>query len=262
MLLPFSQHGSRPYWIWFTSEQRRFLVAGLILIIAFWKNHREFVKSFLPLFSKYALISITALVITGSILTYIFIPDLTLLWKTLWGKVLLLKVAGVLLVVLTGYLLRKILRNKNKHSLKNHLEWDFGYMFGIVLLASILTTVSPIPGNDPISWEETKGNISIQVDIGPGNPGVTNTFKVAIDIQGEKLDRKHVSLKLKPVDKDIAAIDVPIDFVKKEDGIAIFTAKGPFLSLPGKWKAELRVRDQEDNEKVFTDTFTLYPTKR
>lgn len=135
-------------------------------------------------------------------------------------------------------------------------------MFGIVLLASILPTVSPIPGNDPISWEETEGNISIQVGIGPGNPGVTNTFKVAIDIQGGKLDCKHVSLELKPVDKDIAAIDVPIDFVKKEDSSAIFTAKGPFLSLPGKWKAELRVRDKQDNEKVFTDTFTVYPTKR
>lgn len=236
-------------------------ISGLILIISLWKNHREFVKDFLPRFSKYALISITVLVITGSLLTYIFIPDLTLLWKTLWGRVLLLKFAGVLLVILMGYLLRKKLRNNNMNSLKKQLEWDFSLMFGIVLLAAILTTVSPLPGNEPILWEETKGNTSIQVNIGPGNPGVTNTFKVAIDMEGEKIDRKHVSLKLKPLEKDIAAIEVPIDFVKKEGDTATFTAKGPFLSLPGKWKTELRVRDEEDNEKVFTDTFTVYPVK-
>lgn len=234
-------------------------VSGLILLICLGKNHREFVKSFLPTFSKYALISITVLVVTGSLLTYIFIPDITLLWKTVWGKVLLLKAAGVLLVILTGYLLRKKL-SRGK-SLKNQLGWDFGLMFGIVLLAAILTTVSPLPGNEPILWEETKGNTSIQVNIGPGNPGVTNTFKVAIDMEGEKIDRKHVSLKIKPVDKDIAAIEVPIEFIKKESDTATFTAKGPFLSLPGKWKSELRVRDEEDNETVFTETFTLYPVK-
>lgn len=236
-------------------------VSGLLILVIFWKNHREFAKNFLPRFSRYALISIAVLVVTGSLLTFVFIPDLTFLWETLWGRVLLLKIIGVLFVILTGYLLRKILRNKNKKSLKNQLEWDFSLMFGIVLLAGILTTVSPLPGNEPILWEDSKDNISIQVDIRSGNPGVINTFEIAINSKNEKIDREHVSLKLKPLGKDISAISVPIKFVKEEEDNVLFSAKGPFLPLPGKWESELRVRDQEDNEKVFTETFTVYPVK-
>lgn len=237
-------------------------VSGVIMLVVFWKNHPEFAKKFLPRFSTYALISITVLVITGSLLTLVFLPDLTLLWKTLWGKLLLLKILGVLFVVLTGYLLRKTWKNKNESSLRKRLSWDFGLMVAIVLLAAILTTVSPLPQNEPITWNETKDNMSIHVNIGPGNPGVTNKFKVVINMENGKIDREHVLLKLKPLEKDIAAIEVPIKFVKKDGDKVVFTAKGPFLSLPGKWSTELRVRDQDDNATVFTDTFTIYPIKR
>ncbi|WP_430788947.1 copper resistance CopC/CopD family protein [Virgibacillus flavescens] len=118
-------------------------VGGLTLLVIFWKNHRSFITEFLPSFSRYALLSVITLTITGSLMTILFLPDLSLLYETLWGKILLLKISMVLLLVIIGFSIRKTMKNRQASKLKNFVEWDFGIMVGIVLLVSILTIISP-----------------------------------------------------------------------------------------------------------------------
>lgn len=143
-------------------------VGGLLLIITFWKNHREFIIGFLPRFSTYALISIITLAVTGSLMTLIFLPDLSLLWETLWGKVLLLKIVAVLLVTILGSIVRKALKNQQNAKLKHLIEWDFALMIGIVLLVSILTFVSPKPEVSPGNSETLTNTAVVNADVEPG----------------------------------------------------------------------------------------------
>ncbi|WP_404451002.1 copper resistance protein CopC/CopD [Virgibacillus necropolis] len=137
-------------------------IGGLFLIIVFWKHHRNFIIGFLPRFSKYALISILTLSVTGSLMAIIFLPNLSILWETLWGKVLLLKILAVLLVIIIGSIVRKALKNKQNTKLKHLIEWDFALMIGIVLLVGILTFVSPTQEFSTINQDRISFAMSIK----------------------------------------------------------------------------------------------------
>ena len=51
---------------------------GLFFILLFWKKHREYVRPFLLIFSKVALVSIIILTLTGTALTFIYLPTLAI----------------------------------------------------------------------------------------------------------------------------------------------------------------------------------------
>src|SRR5699024_2826992 len=64
---------------------------GLLYLVYYWKNHREHIKQFLPVFSKAALISMIVLIITGTLNTFLFLPAIGDVLVTLWGKMLIVK---------------------------------------------------------------------------------------------------------------------------------------------------------------------------
>ena len=97
---------------------------GLFFILLFWKKQREYVKQFLLVFSKAALVSIIVLTISGAVLTIIYLPDLSYLLKTQWGVLLLIKVGLVFMVTLTGAFLRYNLKNKKENSIGKWLKVD------------------------------------------------------------------------------------------------------------------------------------------
>ncbi|MBW7460252.1 copper resistance protein CopC, partial [Paenibacillus sepulcri] len=77
---------------------------------------------------------------------------------------------------------------------------------------------------------------------------------------------KSVLLRLRSADhEELGPIDVPIQsFVDKElttfDGYikTSYKAEGPFIPFAGRWIAEVRVMDKEDNEIVRTYEFRNY----
>lgn len=73
---------------------------GLLYIMVFWKQYRLHLTAFMPLFSKIALLSIVLLAMTGTLIVLFYLPDLTYLLYTTWGRLLLIKVALVILVYL------------------------------------------------------------------------------------------------------------------------------------------------------------------
>lgn len=117
--------------------------AGLMFIIIFWRKHKLYIKTFLPMFSKYALYSFIILTVTGTFTTIMFLPSVDYL-LTKWGIVLLIKVLLIFLVILIAFRIRKKNKNGNIADLEGWLKFDFYLMIVIVVVVSILTYLNPL----------------------------------------------------------------------------------------------------------------------
>ncbi|KGR74242.1 copper resistance CopC/CopD family protein [Ureibacillus sinduriensis] len=121
-----------------------FWVAGLVFILLFWRKQQLYVKSFLPTFSKGALMSILLLSISGSMIAYFYLPDRESL-LTDWGIVLLSKIAIVLGVLLMGGIIRKRMKRGKIADLRSPIVLDFIFMIMLIIIVAILTSLNPLP---------------------------------------------------------------------------------------------------------------------
>lgn len=117
--------------------------SGLTFIIVFWRKQRLYVQSFLPLFSRFALISMVILSITGLFAGIAFISNIEQLF-TSWGIILLSKVALVIFVFIIGALMRSAIQRHKKVDSGKLIVLDFLLMMAIIILVSILTYLSPM----------------------------------------------------------------------------------------------------------------------
>nr|WP_106778836.1 copper resistance protein CopC [Lysinibacillus timonensis] len=118
--------------------------AGITFIVLFWRKYRLYVKTYLPVFSKYAFISFIVLTITGFIIIYMYSPSYELIMYE-WGRVLLLKLIFVLFVVLIAVLIRHKMKDQKLGTVGNWLKIDFLFMLVILITVSILTYLNPLP---------------------------------------------------------------------------------------------------------------------
>lgn len=117
--------------------------AGLLFIIVFWRKHNLYIKSFLPMFSKYALYSFIILTITGTFTTILFLPSVDYL-LTKWGIVLLIKILLIFIVLFIAFTIRSKSKNGNMTDLEGWLKLDFYLMIVILIVVSILTYLNPL----------------------------------------------------------------------------------------------------------------------
>jgi copper transport protein len=243
-------------------------VGGLAYLALFKK---EYSARFLALFSKAALISIFLLIVTGSIFALIILPSLSYLFYTAWGILLLCKIGFVLLVVVTGAILRRSMKKNNQTEIGRWLKFDMIWMLSIVVIAAIFTYLNPIPANEPLVWTAASANVQMTASISPMQVG-NNQFSVDVETASPP---KAVELRLSSSDKpDIAPILVPLKRAdagngalrsnngdvsdNKKSTVYRYNVEGPYLPFAGRWKAELKVIDTEDNEKVFTKKMMLF----
>ncbi len=117
--------------------------AGLLFTIVFWRQQRLYVHSFLPVFSKYAFMSIVVLCITGVFTAIAFLSSFDQL-LTNWGLFLLYKLFAVLLVVTIGGIIRSKLKKHKTVDLGIWIIVDFTLMITIIVLVSILSYLNPL----------------------------------------------------------------------------------------------------------------------
>jgi copper transport protein len=228
-------------------------VSGLAYLFIFKKNDR-----FYPVFSKAALYSIALLILTGSVYTLLILPSLSYLLYTTWGILLICKIGLVLLVVVTGSILRKNMQKQNQSGMRRWLQFDMTWMMAIVVIAAIFSYLNPIPANEPLVWKEKQGQMQIIAGISPMQPGI-NRFTVEIS---EDEPPKQVELWLTSSQTgNLAPIKVPLKLgqVVAEKGVFTYSAEGPYLPFPSLWKAEVKVIDAKENEITYTKKFRLLP---
>ena len=80
---------------------------GLILLLVLWYGERKEAGRFGSRFSTAALISLAVLTLSGILLTLMLVSNLRYVLMTPWGILLLVKTALVVLVIVTGALIRR-----------------------------------------------------------------------------------------------------------------------------------------------------------
>jgi copper transport protein len=240
--------------------------AGLVLLLAIWYKERPEAGRFALLFSKWALVSFLVLWVTGVLSTLDFLPSLTYLFYTTWGKWLIAKAALSVLVAITAFMIRLRLK-KGDLPHGSLLKIDVGLLAAIVLSVGVLTYQSPLPANQELSFHRMGSEMHVTLRVSPNTPGDNQfTLKIWLPESIGKGVPKTVQLRLMPMDKQgIGFIDVPLKpYTDTEfDAFPNFTkstyaAEGPYLPFAGLWKAQIRVMDSEDNEKVVETTYRIY----
>ncbi|WP_270169571.1 copper resistance CopC/CopD family protein [Paenibacillus sp. SYP-B4298] len=237
---------------------------GLAFLFVLWRVERKDAGRFAEAFSRAAWISIVVLTISGVLSTLLFLPDFSYLFYTSWGVLLVIKTVLVLLVIVTGALLRiRVRRGDLPHS--GLLKLDVGLMAAIVLVVGIFTYISPLPANEPFSKHLMGSDKHITLRITPNVPG-ENKFIVKVWLPEKSGEPKRIKLLLRSLDKpDMGAIELPIEPYEDQevdtfDGFikSTYRAEGPYIPFPGQWKAEIRILTQADDEIVHTETFRNY----
>ncbi|SEN78532.1 copper transport protein [Paenibacillus sp. OV219] len=239
-------------------------VGGLLLLLVLWIADRKEAGRFAVVFSRAALLSITLLVLTGIGLTLLFLPSLHYLFYTAWGTILLVKTGLVVLVLVVGGLLQLRVRRGDLPTTVL-LRVDAALMALIIVCAALFTYISPLPANEPVLYHKMGDKMHLSLRVTPNKPG-DNTFIVKVWLPDATGAPKSVKLRLFSLDrKDIGPIDVPIKAfedpeITSFDGFvkAAFTSEGPFVPFAGRWQAEIRVMDKDDNETVEKTEFRNY----
>ncbi|WP_080836598.1 copper resistance CopC/CopD family protein [Cohnella massiliensis] len=237
---------------------------GLALLILVWSKERTEAGRFALLFSKWALLSFVALWITGTLSVLKYLPTLSYLLYTSWGKWLIAKTALSALVVIAAFLIRLRLRKGNLPG-GGLLKLDIGLFGAIVLCVGILTYQNPLPSNAPLHYHEMGEEMHLTLRIAPNAPG-ENAFTLKIWLPEELGLPKQALLRLMPEGRDdVGAIDVPLEAYEDEElddfagyEKATYRAQGSYLPFAGKWKAQVRVTDSESNELVRETEFRIY----
>ena len=241
--------------------------AGLLLLIAQWRRHKQDALAFMPAFSGAALASVAALAVTGAIIALQLLPSPEYVTFTIWGRLLVAKIAAVLLVVLTAALIRMRLRKNTQGGRVRALLWtDLGLAALITGIAAVFTTLQPVPSNEPLYWHEMGEEAHMTLEIAPNEPGM-NDISLSVWLPDDQAEPGQVTLRLLSADSGLdAPIDVPLVSRAPTDDTDWFpgflrhdySASGPFLPHAGEWQAEVRVVDGKGTEFVYRKSFRLY----
>ncbi|UJF34448.1 copper resistance CopC/CopD family protein [Paenibacillus hexagrammi] len=241
-------------------------VGGLLMLLVKWLGKTEDRATFIRAFSRMAFLSILVLVVSGFISIWLFLPNWHYLLYSGWGQFMLAKIGAVVLVLVTGIILRILLRKKKDGQVHIWVKIDFSLMAVIILLVGLITYLAPIPANEPLMYHVMGDKIHMTAEITPKVQG-TNTFVTKVWLPEKLGEPKHVEMILHYVDdKNISPIQVPVAPYKEEDqlesygDLASYSYKvsGAYLTLRGNWDLEIRVMDSEDNETVYHKDFILY----
>ena len=205
-------------------------------------------------FSINALLFVALLGLTGLYSAYLRVGSWNGLWTSLYGHTLLVKqifVAGLLVIAAINLLVisPQLRRERLQRNPEASAVTRFGKLIGLemilagLLLASVsfLTYIPPAKLTSPtaeIKDSARVDDLDLDITISPGRIG-QNTFVLRLASNGEPLHTANeVLLRFTPEQANIS----PSDLELIAEGHGIFSAKGTYLSVPGKWQVQAIVR--------------------
>ncbi len=237
---------------------------GLALLVGLWFKDRKEAGRFAAAFSDIAWICIALLTLTGIAETFLFLPKLSYLFYTGWGTLLIAKTVLVVMVIGTGALLRLRVK-KGDLPRAGLLKLDAGLMAAIVIIVGLFTYISPLPENEPVRFHQMGEDMHLSLRVTPNVPG-ENAFIVKVWLPEEIGQPKSVTLRLRSEDRsELGPIEVPLQAYEDEEFDAFtgyvkatYESEGPYIPFAGRWLAEIRVLDRNDNELVHSEPFRNY----
>jgi copper transport protein len=221
-------------------------------------------------FSINALIFVGLIGLTGFYSAYLRVGSWPALLTSLYGHVLLVKqafVAGLLSIAATNLLIisPRLKRDRLQGVETTGLVARFGKIlileltFAGLLLSSVsfLTYIPPAkiaapPNTDYTSMKQVD-DLKVEINISPARVGQNEFMLMLISTDGQPISTaKEVLLRFTPSQANIPPSEIELI----SDG-EMFSAKGTYLSLPGKWQVQAVVRRQDKFDAYANFDITL-----
>lgn len=241
--------------------------AGLVYLFMIWRKEREQALAFLPIFSRIAFVSLILLILSGVLYTLKLLPDITALFKTTWGLLLLAKIFMVMLVGGVGILIREHLRKNDSPGLTKFLMSDISFMLIIVLIVGTITHLNPVPQNEPLVWKENKQDIEFLVKTSTLSPGKGSLW-VTASLPQDGSSIQSIDIALSPKNKgELASIDVPLKVNKDESQekqqvqYKMYETNNLVIPYAGRWQIAVRLVTSNLDEIVIYKDIVVYDVK-
>jgi len=221
-------------------------------------------------FSVNAIVFVALIGLTGFYSFSLRVGSWYLLLNSLYGHVLLVKqifVAGLLVIAAINFLIitPRLSRDRAQGLADSELIAHFGkiliveIIFAVLLLASVsfLTYLPPAKIVSPvIDFASTKqvDDINVEINISPAHVGANEFMLMLVASDGQPIEQtKQVLLRFTPSQANIP----PSELQMIGDGSGMYTAKGTYLSLPGKWQVQVVVRRENKFDAFANFDLTL-----
>lgn len=215
--------------------------------------------------SNAAFLAVLLLAASGLAAAALYTDGFGRLLDSQWGRLMVAKSFAVLLVLAAGAGLRRRIRKRRPSGSPGWLACDIGLLLVILGITAVFTYLNPLAATGPLFWHENVKGLHVAAIITPNQAGEINQFNVSIgggsEADSSKTQPRRVTLRLQPIDRpDVAPIDVPLALVRTNGSpLSLYdyhySAEGRYLSLPGKWKLEVRVLGAKLNEYVTATAF-------
>jgi copper transport protein len=261
-----------PAWLAISLDWLHVLAAGvwgggvLVLAITAPAVHRAtaattrgpLVRGVVRRFSRLALVGLVALIFGGALSALLLTDSVTDLWETTWGRVLIAKVAVVLLALVIAGLGRRA-----GASLGRSLQVEAVLIVAVIALTGTLTGLAPQP---PAAAAPTTPYVSTsgfhleqridareaQVDITPATTGQPNEVHVIVTngVGQPALDVKDASVVLSS--DTVERLPVALTVINAAHWTGTVQ-----LPTPGSWQVVVRLRIGEFREELLEGTMTV-----
>ncbi|GLB61417.1 copper resistance CopC/CopD family protein [Cytobacillus sp. NCCP-133] len=223
-------------------------IGGLFAIITIPKKGeiKELLKDTLPKFSKWALISLIVIIVTGLYMKNQYVPSFSInsFIKSEWGKAIAVKVVVTLIIFIIGFFQRRTIKKLTTNAVNtvlNRARVELVYAALIIFFASLLVVSTPgaaEQGVYPSSIE--KENIELNVDFMPLYPGLN---VLTMDFGGEEVKSVEVTLSMPP------NYNVTYKAFKIDDGV--FKITGNLLHAAGTMGMSVKAIKANEEEIEF-----------
>jgi copper transport protein len=217
-----------------------------------------------PRFSNVAFVSVFLLLATGTGATILHMPIVAALWRTSYGKTILVKIGILAAAMLLGAV--NLLRTKpalvaartNEERgrpaailLRRTISCETALLAGAVFAAALLTSFAPPApalakegsalarvGPGPVAATVHKAAYTLQVRVNPNRAVTPNSFELDLTKSGTPVRGANVTLSF-------AMLDMAMPnqlFQLKETRPGVYTRAAPALVMVGHWALEFNVK--------------------
>jgi len=236
---------------------------GLLYLILLWRRYRHVAEKLILKFSNASLVAIVLLSISGILSSVMYLTDLSYIFETRWGFLLLLKVAFVLIVIGLGSFIRRRFIRKGLLQVGAWIKLDFMLLVVIASLAALLTAAEPNPPNEPLHWHVMGNDIHMTAEITPRAPG-NNRFTVSVWLPMDSGEPKDVSMEI-TLESEGEKKEVVIKKVNgsNDDSFVgfnkfMYQVEDSLLDQAGNWLIDITVTDQRHKSWSYTRKIRVY----
>ncbi len=238
-------------------------VGGLAYLMLLWSRYRHVAERLILKLSNASLIAISLLTLSGIASSLLYLSELSYIFETRWGMLLMLKVVVVIVVIGIGALIRgRFVRDGLLH-VSAWIKLDFMLLVVIASLAALLTAAEPNPSNEPLHWHVMGDVIHMTAEITPKTPG-DNRMAVSVWLPEDSGEPKAVSMLIaREPDRHRKTIAFTKVNGSNEYGFIgfnefIYQTESDLLDQAGNWLIEIIVTDQMDQSWSYKKLIRVY----